>query len=733
MRSRGTPHRARSALFVPLLAVSMAFVTAAAGAFLLRERAQLLAQARLKSQIQAQLLAEHAAGVFRQVELGLRNVLPLLGGAAAEGIPPAAAWGLQRQVLFLPGVSDACVLDPDGAPRFAVHPDRLPAFDPAPLVSLHGRQMVDSHVGSLPSDGTGPGWLTVSLRIDNDDGSFGGVLLAFIGTEYFTARFQGYRTVDVDLIALYDPQGRILASWTDVAGGEGAVADLRLLAGIPLDTLMGGGVRMAETPSTVVSVFQLPEFPLRIVLAYAKRTLLEPWWRLALAVGIVAGLLALTMLVSALWIRAVTERSVGAEVDLAASRAREDLLQVFRRVALLAGGTEDLRDFIREALREAGGFVGWPGALLHLRPSGSVTSGVPLTVASSADVPMLREAAARLETADLARFPPRPLPTCLSALAEVSAVPPEACPDPEAVLIAMGEPGFPRGCFLYLTGGHSAAPLLDLLEQVSSLIYRTAVQRLEVLEKQRLQEQLQHAQQLEGLATLAGGIAHEVNNLMAIVQGNAEMAADELGPAHPLVANLEDIRDAARRGGRLTEMMLATAGRVWMVPVPVDLFGFLKGLEPQIGTLLPAGTRSDFSLQGRSPSVRADPRLLTTGILKIVENSLESLPAGRGTISIRAGSRSYDRAGLNGFLFPERLEPGPYAWIEVRDDGAGMSRATLENLFHPFFSTKFAGRGLGLPAVLGIVRQHRGTMRVDSREGEGTAVTILLPCAETGS
>jgi PAS domain S-box-containing protein len=250
-------------------------------------------------------------------------------------------------------------------------------------------------------------------------------------------------------------------------------------------------------------------------------------------------------------------------------------------------------------------------------------------------------------------------------------------------------------------------------------------------ERTRLQDRLVQVEKLEGLGVLAGGIAHDFNNLLAGILGNASVALGDLPEGHPAREPLHDVIQDARRATSLTRQMLAYAGRTTPTPEPIDLSEQVRALEPE----LPRDERVRLALrlEGALPPVRGDADQLRQALLALVANAREALPERSGSLII--STRLVELSDQEGSELDAgtALPAGWYAQLEVTDDGAGMDEATKQRAFDPFFSTKFAGRGLGLAAVLGIVRAHRGGVRLRSASGKGTTVTLYLPLAsETG-
>jgi PAS domain S-box-containing protein len=247
-------------------------------------------------------------------------------------------------------------------------------------------------------------------------------------------------------------------------------------------------------------------------------------------------------------------------------------------------------------------------------------------------------------------------------------------------------------------------------------------------EQLRLERQMQEAQRLESLGLVTGGVAHDFSNVLTVILGNLRLALAELPPAHPLRPRLERALAAAEHGAGLTEQMLVYAGRAPQAQKPVDLSALVEEMLDLAHAALPAPVTLYESL---APDVwvLGDETQLRQVVLNLVANAGEAIGAraGRvelGTQVVEAGARELASAqGGAG------LAPGRYALLEVADDGPGMDAATRERVFEPFFSTKLSGRGLGLAAVLGIVRGHGGAVALESEPGRGSRFRVWLPSA----
>ena len=246
-------------------------------------------------------------------------------------------------------------------------------------------------------------------------------------------------------------------------------------------------------------------------------------------------------------------------------------------------------------------------------------------------------------------------------------------------------------------------------------------------ERRTLEHRLREAQRLESLGILAGGIAHDFNNLLVPVLGNAELILDDLPPGTQQRTYAQEIVNAAERAAQLARQMLAYSGRGRFVLEMVNLSEVVAGQRDLLRSAVGANTTLLFDLGDRLPTIEADVAQVRQILLNLVVNASEALGDRRGTVSVRTTKRFATRGFLSTAYLAADLPEDDYVCLEVSDTGSGMDAATVDRMFDPFFSTKGAGRGLGLPAVLGSVRGHGGSVHVDSQDGGGTSVVVLFP------
>jgi signal transduction histidine kinase len=248
-------------------------------------------------------------------------------------------------------------------------------------------------------------------------------------------------------------------------------------------------------------------------------------------------------------------------------------------------------------------------------------------------------------------------------------------------------------------------------------------------ERAALEAQVRRTERLQSLGVLAGGLAHDFNNLLGVILGNSRLVQERLPPDSPLADKVREIRSAAEHAAGLTEQMLASAGRGPRVREAVDVSALARDLLDLCRGALPPGAALVSELARELPAVLGDPVQLRQVVHNLVANAGEALAGGVGSVTLRSRRVEADAAALAELVGGEGLAPGPYVVLEVGDTGVGMDAATQARIFEPFFSTKFAGRGLGLAAVLGLVRGHGGAIRVESAAGRGTTLGVWLPAA----
>ncbi|MFZ2961081.1 MAG: response regulator [Candidatus Ozemobacteraceae bacterium] len=245
------------------------------------------------------------------------------------------------------------------------------------------------------------------------------------------------------------------------------------------------------------------------------------------------------------------------------------------------------------------------------------------------------------------------------------------------------------------------------------------------IEREKLQAQLNHAQKMESVGQLAGGVAHDFNNMLGVILGYTEVVLEQLGPDHPLFGKIKEIEKAAHRSADLTGQLLAFARKQAVMPKVLDLNetveSILKMLRRLIGEHLALNWKPGAGLW----RVKIDPGQINQILTNLAVNARDAIPE-MGKITIETRNCSFDRADCA--TYPGSV-PGLFVMLAVSDTGLGMEKEVLEHIFEPFFTTKEVGRGtgLGLATVYGIVKQNEGFIDVESRPDKGTIFRIYFP------
>ena len=250
----------------------------------------------------------------------------------------------------------------------------------------------------------------------------------------------------------------------------------------------------------------------------------------------------------------------------------------------------------------------------------------------------------------------------------------------------------------------------------------------DITERKRFEAEMLQTQKLESLGVLAGGVAHDFNNLLTGILGNASLALDRLPDRNPVYSMLNEIVRAGQRAADLTRQLLAYAGKGRFITHALDLSEVVREISVLIQASIPKNVQLRLELAQDLPAVEADPGQFQQVIMNLVINGAEAIAPGQaGTVLVTTAVQHIDYAHADTHFAAGQIGPGDYVRLEVQDTGVGMDAATQLKIFDPFFSTKFSGRGLGLSAVLGIVRGHKGALRLYSRPGKGSTFQILFP------
>ena len=246
-------------------------------------------------------------------------------------------------------------------------------------------------------------------------------------------------------------------------------------------------------------------------------------------------------------------------------------------------------------------------------------------------------------------------------------------------------------------------------------------------ERKRLETQMQYAQKLESLGVLAGGIAHDFNNLLMAIVARAGLALRSIGPDSPVYIHLKHIEKSGLRGGELANQMLTYAGKGKPIIQTVNVSQLIKEMAHLLRVSISKHAVLHYELATDLPLIEADPSQIRQLVMSMLTNASEAIGDNNGTITMTTGTIKANPDHLKDWYVAGDLPQKLSVYIDVRDTGSGMDPETIPKIFDPFFTTKFTGRGLGLAALLGIVRSHNGAIAVKSHPEEGTHFRLLLP------
>lgn len=247
----------------------------------------------------------------------------------------------------------------------------------------------------------------------------------------------------------------------------------------------------------------------------------------------------------------------------------------------------------------------------------------------------------------------------------------------------------------------------------------------------KLEQKMQQAQKLESLGILAGGIAHDFNNLLIGVLGNTDIMLYQLPEDSPLRNKLIDIKTAAKRASELTNQMLAYSGRGRFIVESININDLILEMNSFLEASISKKVKLCYDFHKDLPLIKGDATQFRQVVMNIIINASESIEKRKGQIKITTNIVDIDEKIIKKMTVNNGIIPGEYISLEISDNGRGMDESSIKQIFDPFFTTKFTGRGLGLAAVLGIIKGHNGALTLTSKKECGTTFTIYLPITKT--
>ncbi|MCM0080719.1 ATP-binding protein [Geomonas sp. Red32] len=537
--------------------------------------------------------------------------------------------------------------------------------------------------------------LPISRRLSYPDGSFGGEVHASISLATFSKMFSSLNLGPRGVVSMWN-ETTTLARHPEKVNGRSAIGtsnpsrQLKVLLGRAANAALYRATAPTDGVRKTYFLNKVGNFPLWVIVGLAEADYLAPWHREIRETELIAALFAAFSLVSAWQLYRYWKFSRRRLSEIVV-RETEEQLQSARKLARIGSWIKDLR---------SGTYI-WSDEVYRI-------SGVDPSAASPAENLLMAVAHPDDRQSLATSF----------ELAAQSAF-------PQALQFRIArQDGTVR--WLHLEGKLESSPA-GTPERVVGFIHDITENKKGEEERLNLERQVLHSQKLESLGVLAGGIAHDFNNILTAIVGNADLALGRTEEQSPVAENLRRIISAATRAADLAKQMLAYSGKGSFRIEHVRVNAILVEMQHLLEVSISKKARLQLELALDVPAVEADPTQLRQIILNLVINASEAIGDAGGSIRVTTEYRHCGRSFLDGFQNDGELEEGCYVLLEVADDGCGMPREVQARIFDPFFSTKFTGRGLGMAAVLGIIRSHRGAIKVESEQGCGTTFTILLP------
>lgn len=251
-----------------------------------------------------------------------------------------------------------------------------------------------------------------------------------------------------------------------------------------------------------------------------------------------------------------------------------------------------------------------------------------------------------------------------------------------------------------------------------------------IAERKNIEEKALKSQKLESLGVLAGGIAHDFNNLLTVILGHTDLAIHFTNPDTNIYNSLKEIENSSKRAAELCQQMLAYSGKGKFFVQAINLNYALKNLNSMISSSINKKITIETDLNNRLPIIEGDSNQIQQLIINLLINASEAIGDKSGLIKIKTSFQYCDKNFIEKCIYNSEPNPAVYSYISIYDNGSGINEKLLDKIFEPFYSTKFTGRGLGLSAVLGIVKSHKGLINIDSVENNHTEISIYFPALD---
>ncbi len=715
------------------------FVVSLSALFLIQSRQQYVSRAEAQTQNLVMALELTLSGIFNRANLTLLTIIDEAEKQLANG---SIDWKKlceleDRQHSRIPEVTNIQIIQPNGD-MVAIEGGAFKV-----VVNIADREHFirlkqNAHAGlifSKPILGrVNNKWILITgRRINNPDGSFAGIVQATMATDSLVKLFSAFDLGKDGVITLRDSDLDVIARHPESPGGSSTTGsktvseELRRLVKSGEETGSYSTRGSIDTVPRTFSFRKLPGYPLYLNAGRSPGNYLADWYDEIWKTSILLLLFALGSLFSA---RLMFQRWKQTQLSEIALHHHNEHLegQILERTSELNSANEQLRlelnarkrveDVLRvqeqqlktiiETVPDCVKILDRDGALLMMNPAGlamiqaETFDEVKGTYAYKLVNPDYREAFIQA-TEDAFDGNPGTFSFSMTGL---------------------------KGCSLWLES--HVVPLKNEQGDIVSIlgITRDITERRHAEEERiKLEKKLQHSQKLESLGILAGGIAHDFNNILTSIIGHAELANRRINPGSPALDNLRKIEQAAARAADLARQMLAYSGKGRFVIENIDLNCLLEEMLHMVEVSISKKAALSLNLTRPLLRVEADATQIHQVVMNLIINASEALGDNNGTIIVSTSQMHCERSYLAGLWPSEDLPEGLYIVLDIADSGCGMDKDTLAKIFDPFFTTKFTGRGLGMAAVFGIIRGHKGAIKIYSEPGKGSVFKILLPAS----